>query len=129
MPDLSICGMEAKLLEQRTSGSEPSKLPYQLIRKITNDFDKGRILGSGGFGTVYKGVYEDGREIAVKVLHNISGVDDKEFHKEFDNLRGLKHPNIVELVGFCHEWEKELAVFEGKQVTAERLCMALCFEY
>uniref|UniRef100_A0A452XBN2 non-specific serine/threonine protein kinase n=1 Tax=Aegilops tauschii subsp. strangulata TaxID=200361 RepID=A0A452XBN2_AEGTS len=121
--------MEAKLLEQRTSGSEPSKLPYQLIRKITNDFDKGRILGSGGFGTVYKGVYEDGREIAVKVLHNISGVDDKEFHKEFDNLRGLKHPNIVELVGFCHEWEKELAVFEGKQVTAERLCMALCFEY
>jgi len=119
--------MEA-LLGPHTSG-EPSKLPYKLIRKITNDFDKGRILGSGGFGTVYKGVYEDGREIAVKVLHNISGVDDKEFHKEFNNLSGLKHPNIVELVGFCHEWEEELAVFEGKQVTAERLHMALCFEY
>lgn len=119
--------MEAKL--QQSACDEPSRIPYKLIKQITNDFNEERIIGSGGFGTVYKGVYEDGREIAVKVLHNISGVDDKEFHKEFDNLRGLKHPNIVELVGFCHEWEKEVAVFEGKQVTAERLCMALCFEY
>jgi interleukin-1 receptor-associated kinase 1/coatomer subunit beta' len=65
----------------------------------------------------------------VKVLHNFSGLDDTEFHKEFDNLRGLKHPNIVELVGFCNESEEELVVFEGKHVTAERLRMALCFEY
>uniref|UniRef100_A0ACD5U3G9 Uncharacterized protein n=1 Tax=Avena sativa TaxID=4498 RepID=A0ACD5U3G9_AVESA len=108
---------------------EPSKLPYKLIKQITNDFGKERILGSGGFGTVYKGVHENRGEIAVKVLHNISGLDDQEFHKEFDNLRGLKHPNIVELVGFCSESEEELAVFEGKQVTAERLRMALCFEY
>jgi interleukin-1 receptor-associated kinase 1/coatomer subunit beta' len=74
-------------------------------------------------------VSENGAQIAVKVLHNISGPDDKEFHKEFDNLRGLKHPNIVELVGFCNESEEELVVFEGKQVVAERLRMALCFEY
>ncbi|KAM0896557.1 hypothetical protein ACQ4PT_023111 [Festuca glaucescens] len=81
----------------RTGGHpEPSKLPYQLLKQITNDFDKERILGSGGFGTV---------------------------------TRGLKHPNIVELVGFCNEWEEELAMFEGKQVTAERLRIALCFEY
>ena len=72
---------------------------------------------------------ENGSEIAVKVLHNISGPDDKEFHREFDNLRGLKHPNIVELLGFCNESEEELVVFEGKQVAAERLHMALCFEY
>jgi serine/threonine protein kinase len=108
---------------------EPSKLPYQFLKQITNDFHKNRILGSGGFGTVYKGVLENGGEIAVKVLHNFSGLDDTEFHKEFDNLRGLKHPNIVELVGFCNESEEELVVFEGKHVTAERLRMALCFEY
>ncbi|KAM0906443.1 hypothetical protein ACQ4PT_016754 [Festuca glaucescens] len=108
---------------------EPSNLPYKLLKQITNDFDKERILGSGSFGTVYKGVHENYGEIAVKVLHKISGLDDKEFHKEFDNLRGLKHPNVVELVGFCNESEEELVLFEGKQVTAERLRLALCFEY
>ncbi|KAM0826995.1 hypothetical protein ACQ4PT_068486 [Festuca glaucescens] len=108
---------------------EPSNLPYKLLKQITNDFDKERILGSGSFGTVYKGVHENHGEIAVKVLHKITGVDDKEFHKEFDNLRGLKHPNVVELVGFCNESEEELVLFEGKQVTAERLRLALCFEY
>nr|XP_051222642.1 cysteine-rich receptor-like protein kinase 40 [Lolium perenne] len=108
---------------------EPSNLPYKLLKQITNDFDKERILGSGSFGTVYKGVHENHGEIAVKVLHKITGLDDKEFHKEFDNLRGLKHPNVVELVGFCNESEEELVLFEGKQVTAERLRLALCFEY
>uniref|UniRef100_A0ACD5YPY9 Uncharacterized protein n=1 Tax=Avena sativa TaxID=4498 RepID=A0ACD5YPY9_AVESA len=119
--------MENKL--QHTSG-EPSRLPYRVIKHITNDFDKKRILGSGGFGTVYKGVYENGEDIAVKLLHNISGVfDDSEFQKEFNNLRGLKHHNIVELVGFCNEFEEELAEFEGRQVTAVRVRTALCFEY
>ncbi|KAM0901065.1 hypothetical protein ACQ4PT_020252 [Festuca glaucescens] len=114
---------------ENTAHHEPGKLSYQLLKQITNDFDKERILGSGGFGTVYKGVHESRGEIAVKVLHNILGLDDKEFHKEFDNLRGLKHPNIVELLGFCNESEEELVMFEGNQVAAQRLHMALCFEY
>ncbi|CAM0878790.1 unnamed protein product [Alopecurus aequalis] len=108
---------------------EPTKLPYQLIKQLTNDFHEERLLGSGTFGKVYKGVRENGGELAVKVLHNRSGLDSKVFQKEFDNLKGLKHPNIVELVGFCDESEEELAFFEGKQVTAERLRMALCLEY
>uniref|UniRef100_A0A453E191 Protein kinase domain-containing protein n=1 Tax=Aegilops tauschii subsp. strangulata TaxID=200361 RepID=A0A453E191_AEGTS len=43
--------MEAKL---QCTGDEPSKIPYQLLKQITNDFDKERILGSGSYGTVYK---------------------------------------------------------------------------
>jgi coatomer subunit beta' len=76
-----------------------------------------------------QGVHETHGEIAVKVLHSMSGLDDMQFHKEFDNLKGLNHPNIVKLVGFCNESEEELAVFQGKQVTAERLRFALCMEY
>lgn len=108
---------------------EPSKLSYRLLKQITNDFHQEQIIGRGGFGTVYKGVHETHGEIAVKVLHSISGFDDKEFHKEFENLRRLKHPNIVKLVGFCNESEEELVVFEGNLVTAERLRLALCLEY
>lgn len=112
------------------TSNEPSKLPYQLIRQITNDFHQDRVLGSGTFGIVYKGVYEHGEEIAVKVLRKISGgLDDTEFQKEFNNLKGLNHENIVELVGFCNEWEEEPAEFEGRQITAGRVRTALCFEY
>uniref|UniRef100_A0A453E196 Uncharacterized protein n=1 Tax=Aegilops tauschii subsp. strangulata TaxID=200361 RepID=A0A453E196_AEGTS len=119
--------MEAKL---QCTGDEPSKIPYQLLKQITNDFDKERILGSGSYGTVYKGVYENGGEIAVKILNNIPvGLDDTKFLKEFNNLRGLKHQNIVELVGFCNESVEGPAMFEGKQVTAVSLRTALCFEY
>lgn len=108
----------------------PSRLPYKLLKQVTNNFDKEQILGIGGFGTVYKGADESGREIAVKLLHNTSaGLEDTEFQREFENLRGLKHQNIVELVGFCNELVEEPAVFEGKQVTAVCLRTALCFEY
>ncbi|VAH72656.1 unnamed protein product [Triticum turgidum subsp. durum] len=110
------------------SGNEPSELPYELIKLITKDFSE--ELGRGTFGIVYKGVYADGAEIAVKVLRNISGgLDDVEFQKEFDNLRGLKHPNIVELVAFCNEIVEEPAEFQGQQITAGRVRTALCFEY
>lgn len=115
-------------MEEKAHAS-PNKLPYKLLKHITNNFHDERFLGSGTFGKVYKGVHENGEVIAVKVLHTISGPNDKEFYKEFENLKGLKHPNIVDLVGFCNESEKELVVFEGRQVTAERLHMALCFEY
>uniref|UniRef100_A0ACD5WH71 Uncharacterized protein n=1 Tax=Avena sativa TaxID=4498 RepID=A0ACD5WH71_AVESA len=123
--------MDNELLDSTTDKQwEKMKLPYQLIKCITNDFHKERILGSGAFGTVYKGVFENGKEIAVKVLHNnISGFDGEEFQKELQNLRELKHQNVVELVGFCDEAEKVLVKHEGKQVVALEMHSALCFEY
>jgi hypothetical protein len=33
---------------------EPSKLPYQLLKQVTNDFHEERFIGSGTFGKVYK---------------------------------------------------------------------------
>uniref|UniRef100_A0ACD5W367 Uncharacterized protein n=1 Tax=Avena sativa TaxID=4498 RepID=A0ACD5W367_AVESA len=73
-------------------------------------------------------MFQNGEEIAVKALHNITCPDEKEFHKEFDNLKRLQHRNIVKLVGFCIESEYKLVACEGK-LTDDRIHMALCFEY
>jgi len=109
--------------------TQPCEYTHKFIREITNDFDEGLIVGKGAFGTVYKGVCGNGRDIAVKVLKNMSGIDSREFQKEFDNLRRLKHQNVVQLVGFCNESSKVVAQYNGKQVIAEEIHTALCLEY
>ncbi|VAI54920.1 unnamed protein product [Triticum turgidum subsp. durum] len=110
------------------SGSdEPRKLSYEQIKKITKDFDDELILGRGGFGVVYQGML-DKECVAVKVFH-VQGFDNSKFQKEFENLRRLKHQNVVKLVGFCNESEIETTEFEGKQVGAQRMHTVLCLEY
>ncbi|KAL6888922.1 hypothetical protein ACP4OV_009948 [Aristida adscensionis] len=123
----------SRILERRRNRMdtlEPMNMTYELLKEITNGFSHDRILGRGTFGVVYKGVHKDGQEIAVKLLdYSISGVDDKEFLKEFNNLTKLKHQNIVKMVGFCNEAEDVPTNYEGKIILAQRMHRALCFEY
>ncbi|KAI3675437.1 hypothetical protein L1987_85027 [Smallanthus sonchifolius] len=58
---------------ENRSGDEDLELPLfglSTILKATNNFLINNKLGEGGFGPVYKGVLEDGKEIAAWALHN-----------------------------------------------------------
>jgi hypothetical protein len=47
--------MEQNILEQILEGSmKPTHLPLETLREITDGFSTNRIIGEGGFGTVYK---------------------------------------------------------------------------
>ena len=39
---------------------------FKSLENITNDFSEKNIVGRGGYGVIYKGVLENGEEIAVK---------------------------------------------------------------
>ncbi|XP_037419350.1 putative receptor-like protein kinase At4g00960 [Triticum dicoccoides] len=78
---------------------------------------------------IKQGVHDDGETIAVKMLHHMPGLDDQQFEKEYLNLASLQHHNIVKLVGYCHETQREYVPYNGKMVLCDKTNRALCFEY
>nr|XP_025877485.1 mannose/glucose-specific lectin-like [Oryza sativa Japonica Group] len=113
---------------QHTADTMPNDLTIDLLTRITDNFSTKHQIGHGGFGTVYKGVLENGEEIAVKKLDIIS-LDDVKFMNEFTNLMSVRHKNIVRLVGYCCETRRKLVPHNGKLVLAYMEERVLCFEY
>lgn len=86
------------------------------ILEATENFKEDRIIGKGGFGTVYKGVFPDGREVAVKRLQREGIEGEKEFKSEMKVLSVHEfewpHPNLVTLYGWCLYGSQKILVYE-----------------
>ncbi|VYS49664.1 unnamed protein product [Arabidopsis thaliana] len=82
------------------------------IEIATNNFSLVNKLGQGGFGPVYKGKLQDGKEIAVKRLSSSSGQGKEEFMNEIVLISKLQHINLVRILGCCIEGEERLLVYE-----------------
>ncbi|KAJ0263532.1 Cysteine-rich receptor-like protein kinase 28 [Hirschfeldia incana] len=85
---------------------------FEDLKVATNNFSSENELGRGGFGSVYKGVFSHGQEIAVKRLSGTSGQGDAEFKNEILVLAKLQHRNLVRLLGFCIHGQERLLVYE-----------------
>ncbi|GLU10927.1 hypothetical protein SLE2022_277030 [Rubroshorea leprosula] len=102
-------------------GRKPSALSEGLCRQFslaelkaaTNNFHHDLKLGEGGYGAVYKGLI-DGGSLVVAVKRSIrsstQGVE--EFQNEVQLLCQLRHQNLVSLLGFCHEKDERILVYE-----------------
>lgn len=82
------------------------------IRKATNNFSEEKLIGSGGFGEVFKGTFEDGTVIAIKraKLGSTKGVD--QIQNEVRILCQVNHRSLVRLLGCCLEFEHPLLIYE-----------------
>ena len=103
------------LLEQMLSSGEVNDDKVKLfslkdLEKATDNFNKNRVLGKGGQGTVYKGMLPDGKITAVKKFKVEGNVE--EFINEFIILSQINHRNVVKLLGSCLETEISLLVYE-----------------
>ncbi|PON85540.1 Serine/threonine protein kinase [Trema orientale] len=71
------------------------------IKKATGNFSRHNIIGMGGYGNVYKGVLEDGSEVAFKRFKNCSAAWDEIFAHEVEVIASVKHVNLLTLRGYC----------------------------
>ncbi|XP_057842065.2 cold-responsive protein kinase 1 [Cryptomeria japonica] len=84
---------------------------YKDLKLATRNFHPENKIGSGGFGTVYKGVLKDGTEVAVKQLSAESRQGVREFLTEIATISAIKHENLVMLYGCCIEEDHRILVY------------------
>ncbi|KAJ9174760.1 hypothetical protein P3X46_013366 [Hevea brasiliensis] len=83
-------------------GNSLLKLSYQRLLKATNGFSLENLIGTGRFGSVYRGVLDqEGIIIAVKVLNLTSRGASRSFIAECEALRNIRHRNLVKVLTAC----------------------------
>ncbi|KAI4357659.1 hypothetical protein L6164_001594 [Bauhinia variegata] len=96
-----------------------SKVSYQSLYQATDGFSPSNLIGTGGFGSVYKGRLESEEGVvAIKVLNLRRTGADKSFIAECNALRNIRHRNLVKILTCCSSIDYKGQTFK-----------ALVFEY
>ncbi|XP_010522410.2 PREDICTED: receptor like protein kinase S.2 [Tarenaya hassleriana] len=110
----SFVDMEGVQISGKIGCENPRIFGYSELYIGSNGFSDDLILGSGGFGRVYKAVLpSDGTTVAVKCLADQRGERfDKSFAAELVAVAQLRHRNLVKLRGWCVHEDELLLVYD-----------------
>lgn len=115
------CVLPASIVSGSSTSAIGSSLPSDLCRRFslaqirvaTSDFDENLIVGTGGFGKVYKGTIDGGATtVAIKRLNPTSKQGAHEFLTEIEMLSRLRHLHLVSLIGYCNDHTEMILVYE-----------------
>lgn len=99
---------ERMILPSKSSGkSARIFFTTKEIARATNNFSKDNLIGSGGFGEVFKGTFDDGTITAIKraKLGNTKGID--QILNGVRILCQVNHGSLVRLLGCCVELDQQ----------------------
>eukprot|EP00253_Pinus_taeda_P009789 PITA_09789 len=91
---------------------EHPRISYQELHIATNGFDKANLLGTGSFGSVYKGILNDGTPVAVKVFQLQNDQSEKSFKAECSVFQNVQHRNLVKIITSCSNLHFKALVFK-----------------
>ncbi|KAL5580830.1 hypothetical protein UlMin_013272 [Ulmus minor] len=89
-------------------------ISFEEINKATQKFSAANKLGEGGFGSVYKGVLQNGTVVAVKraKMKTYNGILSTEFKNEIVTLSMIEHLNLVRLYGYLEHGDERIILVE-----------------
>lgn len=103
----------AEVLEDWELDYGPHRFKFKDLYTATKGFRDEELLGSGGFGRVYKGVLPTSKiQIAVKRVSHESRQGMREFVAEIVSIGRLRHRNLVPLLGYCRRKGELLLVYD-----------------
>uniref|UniRef100_A0A0E0LD11 Receptor kinase-like protein Xa21 n=1 Tax=Oryza punctata TaxID=4537 RepID=A0A0E0LD11_ORYPU len=103
----------------RLFNRDMEKITYQDIAKATTWFSSANLIGSGSFGTVYKGNLEFRQDqVAIKIFNLSTYGAHRSFAAECEALKNVRHRNLVKVITVCSSVDSTGADFR-----------ALVFEY
>ena len=101
--------------EEFKRGTGPRRFSYDELARATNDFNDKEKLGQGGFGEVYRGFLKDFNSIvAVKRVSKGSTQGIREYVAEVKIISQLRHKNLVQFIGWCHERSRGQLLLDHK---------------
>jgi len=78
------------------------KVSYQDLHQGTNGFSDRNLIGSGSFGSVYRGnLLSEDNVVAIKVLNLQKKGAHKSFIVECNALKNIRHRNLVKILTCC----------------------------
>ncbi|RWR77346.1 L-type lectin-domain-containing protein [Cinnamomum micranthum f. kanehirae] len=104
---------EVEMNDEFERGTGPKRFSYSELVLATRDFSEDGKLGEGGSGGVYRGFLDEmNLDVAVKRVSRDSKQGKKEYVSEVKIISRLRHRNLVQLLGWCHERDELLLIYE-----------------